>query len=169
MTTEQKLTIRKLINQTIGGQSTLLKFYEDVLEEDPEDIRFIELTYFAMSVTTIFYLQFGNHTNKDQLLREVQTTVISNSIVAADESISLSEATEQFKQRLSEYSSLIADLLRDQTDGTPIIDLFSRFYEHVTSKDADSRVFGTSKVGKVVSRYIIDNINYIKEEIRIIQ
>jgi hypothetical protein len=102
---KKERTIDKLTRQTIGGQSTLLKFLQNVLNEDPEDIRHIELTYFSLSVTTFFYLQFGSEEDKKELLDEVNHLVFSKSIPASQEDLRLEQAQNEYELRLEEYSN----------------------------------------------------------------
>lgn len=156
----------KLIKQTVGGQSVLTRFFEEILEEQPEAIRNIELTYFALSVSTIFYLQFGEQNNKKALLDEVITAVLRRKISETNGNFDIKKAHQEFEDRLSTYSTLITNLLKDKGNQNPIVELLITFYESVTQHSAADKAFRTGKAGRVLSKYIIDNIKFAQKEFR---
>lgn len=162
---KKEQTIEKLTRQTIGGQSTLLKFLQNILNEDRDDIRHIELTYFSLSVTTFFYLQFGGEEDKKELLDEVNHTVFSKSIPALQEDLRLEQAQNEYELRLEEYSNLIVDLLDESNEDTPVVSLFIHFYESTMQMSAKDKIFDTAKVGRIMSKYIIDNIKLVKKSV----
>lgn len=156
----------KLLKQTVGGRSVLSRFFEEILEERPEDLRSIELTYFALSVTTIFYLQFGKQDNKKELLDDVITTVLSKSIAETNGNLDIETAHQEFEGRLAEYGALITSLLQDNGNQNPIVELLITFYESATQQSAADKAFRTGKATKVLSKYIIDNIKLAQNELR---
>lgn len=159
----QDQVIGRLSNMTLGGQSILLRFYEKILNEDREQIRSMELTYFAHSVTSLFYLQYSEQQNKKALLDTATIKVLSESIQSAREGLSIEQAKKEYEDRLSEYSKLIVDLLDEGNEDNPIVPLFIQFYEHTMQKSSEDEIFDFSKVGRILSRYIIDNIRYARK------
>ncbi|MFH5831886.1 hypothetical protein [Halalkalibaculum sp. DA384] len=161
-------TRQKLTKQTVGGQAVLSRFFEEILEEQPETVRTIELTYFALTVTTIFYLQYGEQDNKKALIDEVITAVLRKETgrSATNPDLNIETAHQEFKNRLSKYSALITQLLQDDRDHNPIAELVIKFYESATQKSAADKTFSTGKAGTVLSKYIIDNIKYVQREFR---
>ncbi|MDZ7693281.1 MAG: hypothetical protein U5K69_19545 [Balneolaceae bacterium] len=135
------------------------------LDEHPKEIRSIELTYFSLSITSIVFLQFTDSTNKKSLLDEVVHSVLSEK--ATEQNLSTNKALDEYQERLSDYNMLFSNLFNEDSEESPIVSLFVRFYECVMQKSAESKVFRTVKVGKIISQYIIDSINYAKQEYRL--
>lgn len=163
MDTDQE-TLKKLKAQTKGGASTLRKFFIKSLDENPDEIRTIELTYFSLSITSIVFLQFSDSNNKKKLLDQAVRSTMTNQV--KDRDLTLDQALDRYEQRLAEYSDLFSGLFNEDSEVSPIVTLFDHVYECVMGKSPASKVFRTVKVGKIVSQYIIDSIKYAKQEYR---
>ena len=157
-------TIQKLIQQTKGGRAALLQFCKKTLSLSPGELKPLEVTYFALSVNSIFFLQFSSKENKNELLDEAARSILARYATSNGTGESTDQTFETYRKRLTEYGELIAKLLAKKADGTPIVELLTSFYKRVTGVSAEKQVLPTGKAGKILSQYIIDTIKFAQLE-----
>ena len=102
--------VAALINQTIKGQSFLYRLFTSKGKCDPSEIRRLELTYLAASITTVVYLRVAKEAQKEITLDAFTLAILDESIPYCDEQISLHTAIANYQQRFAEYSRLLKEV-----------------------------------------------------------
>lgn len=158
---------QQLINQVVGGQSVLFRIFREIFEEDPEEVKKMELTYFALSVFTYTYLRLSSlaEEEKEKTADRVADAVLRKSIPHADKEISMGNAISEYQNRYREYNSLINGIFKDgEIDGHSCITLTMHFYESVMAKSAKDKMIIIAEASSIVAQYVVDHIEFIKEK-----
>jgi hypothetical protein len=158
---------QKLINQAVGGQSVLFIIFREVFKENPEEVKKIELTYFALSVLTYIFFGFSSLTKeeKETTADRVADAVLKKSIPSAGNEVSTENAIVEYQHRYREYNSLISEVFKEGgVDGDSCITLTMHVYESVMGKSAQEKMIEIVVASSLVAQYIVDHIEFIKEK-----
>lgn len=158
---------QQLINQVVGGQSVLFRIFREIFEEDPEEVKKIELTYFALSVFTYTFLRLSSLTEeeKEKTADRVADAVLRKSIPHTEKEISMESAISEYQNRYREYNSLINGIFKeDGIDGHSCTTLTMHVYESVMGKSAQEKMIKITAASSLVAQYIVDHIEFIKEK-----
>lgn len=156
-----------LVNQVVGGQSVLFKVFREVFDENPDDVKKTELTYFALSVFAYTFLRLSAPAEKEKeaAVDRVSETVLKGSIPHAGINIGMEEAVNEYHKRYSEYNSLINNIYQeDGVSGEACITLTMHLYESVMGKSAKDKMIQVAAASSLVAQYIVDHVEWIKEK-----
>lgn len=161
---DRAATVSALANLTIGGQSVLCELFQKHLECADADIRRLELTYFALAITTAVYLRLGKESGREQTLDEVAKAVLKGSLPSAREQITLGEVVCQYQGRYAEYDQLLLILIdkSKSSTGNPDITLLLHLFECVTGQSGRTHMLRIAALAPLIEGYVLDHIEFVK-------
>lgn len=156
-----------LTNQTIGGQSVLYKLFRDGIDCEDATIRRLELTYFAATMTTYVYLRFGKQSNQESILDTFTHSILTQSIPASRENISLGEAVKQYYNRSAEYDMMLPLLFSPDksSTGKPEVTLLMHAFECITNSSARSHMIQIAAASPLLKDIALDHIDFVKKKL----
>jgi len=154
-----------LTNQTIGGQSVLYRLFRDAIGCDDSNIRRLELTYFAATITTFVYLRFGKQSNREKILDAFTRNILTKSIPSSRENISFCESVKEYQRRFSEYNTMLPLLFspNESSSGNPAATLLMHAFECITKSRARSHMLHIVAASGLIQEYVLDHINFVKK------
>ena len=158
---------QELVNQVVGGQSVLFRMFREVFDENQNEVKKMELTYFALSVFTYTFLRLSALAEKEKeaAVDRISETVLQGSIPHAGIGISMEEAVGGYQKRYSEYNSLINNIYqKDGVSGEVCTTLTMHLYESVMGKSAKDKMVQVAAASSLVAQYIVDHVEWIKEK-----
>ena len=158
---------QELVNQVVGGQSVLFRMFREVFDENPDDVKKTELTYFALSVFAYTFLRLSVLTEKEKeaIVDRVSETVFRGSIPHAGTDITMEKAVNEYQKRYNEYNLLINNIYqKDGISTEACTTLTMHLYESVMGKSAKDKMIQVAAASSLVAQYIVDHIEWIKEK-----
>lgn len=156
-----------LTNQTIGGQSVLYKLFREILGCSNNEIRRLELTYLAATITTYVYLRFGQQQNREDILDDYTEKLLTKSIPSCGESISFRQAVEEYQCRYSEYGNLLPLLFNpaESPSGNPAVSLLMHAFECVTNSSPRENMIFIVAGSSFIKDYALDEIDFVRKKL----
>ena len=158
----------QLVNQAIGGQSVIYRFFREGLECEDDSILKLELTFFAMSVLTVAYLAVSQDPQRQETLDQFSEQMLKRAIAATQSNESLSSITASYQQRYSEYQSILRPLLNPATtkDATPPVALLLHAFEKITDSSAKSHMVKIMAGARIAQQFVADNLDFVRNGLR---
>lgn len=156
-----------LTEQTISGQSFLYRLFQEALDCKKTDIRRIELTYLAATITTYVYLRFGKQKNREDILDAYTLKVFAESIPACGENTNFANIIEEYQGRYAEYWNLL-QLVFDPTEsssGNPAATLVMHAYTCITRSSPKNRMIEIVLAAGPIQEFLLDEIQFVKNKL----
>lgn len=156
-----------LTEQTISGQSFLYRLFQEALGCEKRDIRRIELTYFAATITTYVYLRFGKQSNREDVLDAYTLNVFAESIPSCGENINFADIIEEYQRRYAEYWNLIQLVFEPSksSSGNPAATLLMHAYSCVTGSSPKDRMINIVSAAGSIQEFFLTEIEFVKKEL----
>ena len=164
---DNKDILELLSNQAIGGQSILFRIFKKVIKEDENNINKIELTFFALSTLSYFYLHLVKSDDKEDILDQISLIVLQKSIPYSKENISTKSTIQEYQKRFTEYDKLIQLAFNKKTiDSHACTTLLMHVYECTTEKPAKDKMIEITSASSLVAQYLLDHIDFIEHKVK---
>ena len=155
-------TVKELtMDLVIGGQSVILKIFQDIFKENADDVKTKELTYFALAVFTYVYLRLTQAPaqEKETFTDQVALDVLIEILPHCGENISTKEAIPEYQKRYKEYDTLIGAIFRQNGfDNDACITLTMHLYESAMGKSANQKMIEMYAASTLIAQYVTDHI-----------
>jgi len=157
-----------IMDQVVGGQSVLLKIFQDIFKENANDVKKKELTYFALAVFSYVYLRLAQSPaqEKETLTDQVALDVLIKSLPYCGENISTKEAIPEYQKRYKEYDAIIGAIFKENGfDDQACITLAMHLYESVMGKSANQKMIEMYVASPLIAQYVMDHIEFMKTKL----
>jgi len=153
------------MNQAIGGQSLLYRFFRESLGCDDSSIRKIELSYFAMSVLSTAYLVASRDPRRTETLDIFSQRLLQRALKATSATQSYGAVVATYQSRFGEYQSLLRSVLDRNAPKTPdpAVTLLIHAYERVTDSSAASSMVHIMVGGKIARQFVADQLAFVRQ------
>mgnify|MGYP001571124133 FL=1 len=152
----------------IGGQSVILKIFQDIFKESADDVKKKELTYFALAVFSYVYLRLAQAPaqEKEILTDQVALDVLIQSLPHCGENISTKEAIPEYQKRYREYDVLIGAIFKKNGfDNDACVTLAMHLYESAMGKSANQKMIEMYAASPLIAQYVTDHIEFMKTKL----
>lgn len=128
-----------LIGEIDTTEAQVLRIFRDGLGCAEQQIRSIEISYFAAAAASFLYRRLHPEPARGKIADEVVRTALEDSVAAFEPELTDEEAMQEFRQRASAYENFLSALLRHEqmADLQPSLSLMDRLFEYVTGGPAD--------------------------------
>ena len=154
----------RLVNQAIGGQSVMYRFFREGLACEESSIRKIELSYFAMSVLSIAYLAVSRDLRRTETLDAFTQQMLRRAMKANASTEPYEAIVAKYQARFGEYQALLHALLDPKTPKTAdaAVTLLMHAYEQVTASSAAPHMIHIMAGGKIALQFVTDNLDFVR-------
>ena len=154
----------QLVNQAIGGQSVMYRFFREQLRCEDGSILKIELTFFAMSVLTVAYLAVSRDARKEETLDEFSQQMLKRAIKATQSTETFSAVTAKYQNRFGEYQSILMALLNPAASkgANPSVTLLMHAYEKITNSSAATQMIQIMAGAATAKQFVADNLDFVR-------
>lgn len=149
----------------IGGQSVLLRVFQDIFKESVDDVKKKELTYFALAVFSYVYLRLvqAPAQEKETLTDQVALDVLIESLPHCGENISTKGAIPEYQKRYKEYDVLIGAIFKENWfDDNACVTLAMHLYESAMGKSANQKMIEMYLASPLIAQYVTDHVEFVK-------
>ena len=149
----------------IGGQSVILKIFQDIFKESADDVKKKELTYFALAVFSYVYLRLAQAPaqEKEAFTDQIALDVLIESLPHCGENISTKEAIPEYQKRYKEYDVLIGAIFKENAfDSGALITLTMHLYESAMGKSANQKMIEMHFASPLITQYVVDHVEFVK-------
>lgn len=154
----------RLVNQAIGGQSVMYRFFREGLGCVDSSIRKLELSYFAMSVLSVSYLAVSRDPRRTETLNAFTKQMLQRALKATASTESYETVEGTYQGRFGEYQALLRAILDPHTpkSADPAVTLLMHAYEQITASSAEPKMTLIMVGGKTTRQFVADNLDFVR-------
>lgn len=163
----QEELAQSLCQQAMGGQSMLLRLFQETSGCSHGRIRRLELTYFELTLLTYVYLRLRKESDKEKIIDEAARRTLQSCLPYCGEDISYKESVGEYQRRYCEYTQLLNSVFHgnEPLDVDACVQVMLHLYECTTSASARGSLIPIMGAGGILVGLIADHLEFVSSNL----